>query len=547
MISARFRFEARCSSRPGHAVPRPSHTLSVFVVAATFVALPAVAWADIAWHRDYRAAQAASVSSGKPVFALFVATWDEEPSAEVFANSEVEAVIAACFEPVRVDVDKEADLIRELAIERIPSVAVINARSQSVSRFECPKTPAEFVAAAARAAQVSAAAAAPSADAQPAKSVAVFGGSLNPEAVHDDSSVADKVRQLSSFAEGKSSPVRDQNQNRFPVAQQQAVAPTQPAYAQSSSAFTQQPYPTASYSQPPQPQGPGAPATLPRTPPTTWQPEQPAAAAYAQFQPPAAPTAPANRYATLPPPTAAQSYGAIPPAGAQPSIEPAPSTANPWLAGAPSQPADAEPEASATASDEGVTKKPASSGFMAGMQKAVNPFSWWSAKPTVEPPPKMPPARSQPSGVVAAQASVVPPSAASMTPPADAYGSMPLGLEGYCPVTIAERGAWVEGRAQWGVRHRGRTYLFAGPEQQQAFMANPDRYAPALSGDDPVMAFEAGRSEPGQRALGVTYGSRMYLFSSAETRAAFSADPTRYTTRVQMAEGLAPSDAARRF
>lgn len=129
----------------------------------------------------------------------------------------------------------------------------------------------------------------------------------------------------------------------------------------------------------------------------------------------------------------------------------------------------------------------------------------------------------------------------------DLHGSMPLGLEGYCPVTLGERGTWVEGRAQWGVRHRGRTYLFAGPEQQQAFLTSPDRYSPALSGDDPVVAFESGRSEPGRRAYGVTYQARMYLFATPETRATFSADPGRYTARVLIAEGVVAADSPRRF
>jgi YHS domain-containing protein len=546
MIRATINIKVTNHPRDGRALPRPSSAFLKLLVVTAFLAVPTIASADIGWHRDYQTARSASSTSGKPVFALFVATWDEEPSADVFANAEVEAVIAACFEPVRVDVDKEAELIRELAIDRIPSVAVINTRSGSVSRFDCPKTPAEFVAAAARAAQVSASSPASVGDAKEAKSVAVFGGSLSTEPGQDDSSVVDKVRQLSDFAEGKSSPIRDHN--RFPVAHQQAHVPAPSAYPQSQSAYSQQAYPQAAPAQQAHAQAlPAAPA-LPRTPPTTWQPEQPAAAAYAQFQPTAPTTPPANRYAALPAPTATQQYAATAPtARLPPSIEPAPATTNPWLAGTQALPSDAEPESSATASDDGVAKKPASSGFMAGVQKVVNPFSWWSNKPAVAPPPKMPPARPQSAGVFAAQPSVVPPAAASMAPPIDPYGSMPLGLEGYCPVTIAERGAWVEGRAQWGVRHRGRTYLFAGPEQQQAFMTNPDRYAPALSGDDPVLAFEAGRAEPGQRALGVTYGSRMYLFSSAETRAAFSADPTRYTTRVQMAEGLAPSDSARRF
>ena len=56
----------------------------------------------------------------------------------------------------------------------------------------------------------------------------------------------------------------------------------------------------------------------------------------------------------------------------------------------------------------------------------------------------------------------------------DQYGSMPVGLEGYCPVMLAERGVWVEGRAQWGVRHRGRTYLFAGADVFHIIQNNRD-------------------------------------------------------------------------
>ena len=118
----------------------------------------------------------------------------------------------------------------------------------------------------------------------------------------------------------------------------------------------------------------------------------------------------------------------------------------------------------------------------------------------------------------------------------DVYGTMPVGLEGYCPVTLVEKSTWVEGRPQWGARHRGRTYLFAGPAEQQAFLTAPDRYAPALSGDDPVLALDSGRQVPGQRRYGVTYQSRIYLFSSPETRAAFTTAPDRYTTRVMVAE-----------
>ena len=72
--------------------------------------------------------------------------------------------------------------------------------------------------------------------------------------------------------------------------------------------------------------------------------------------------------------------------------------------------------------------------------------------------------------------------------------------------------------------------------QQQAFLAAPDRYAPALSGDDPVLACDSGKQVAGQRRFGVSYQSRTYLFSSPETRTAFAANPQRYTARVVIAE-----------
>jgi YHS domain-containing protein len=152
---------------------------------------------------------------------------------------------------------------------------------------------------------------------------------------------------------------------------------------------------------------------------------------------------------------------------------------------------------------------------MAALQR---PFSFFSSTPKVE--------KAEPTTPPAV------PAAAKVDP----YGTMPLGMEGYCPVTLAEKGQWVEGRAQWGARHRGRTYLFAGESQQRAFLTEPDRYAPALSGDDPVVAFDGGKSVPGQRRYGVTYQSRIYLFSSPETRTTFSSNPQRYTARVVVAE-----------
>jgi YHS domain-containing protein len=112
----------------------------------------------------------------------------------------------------------------------------------------------------------------------------------------------------------------------------------------------------------------------------------------------------------------------------------------------------------------------------------------------------------------------------------------PLGLEGFCPVTLAEQNRWQVGDRRWGVIHRGRTYLFAGPTDQQKFLSNPDRYSPVASGQDVVMAVDYGQSVDGTRALGMEYQNRKYLFSSEASQSAFLKNPERYAAQVLQAE-----------
>jgi hypothetical protein len=498
-----FRFDAMRMHRP------------CFRVAVTaVVALAAIhAGAALPWHDTLDAAQSASRDSHKPVLALFTAAWAESGSdvaAQTLDHPACAALVAACFEPLRLDVDAHRELVRRLGITRVPMACVLATDGSRLAAFECPLEPAAFVAAAGRAAREAALAEAGSATNTKAVALARMGAETADVEAADGltglkpapgvrgsiSLLTNKVRQLAHFAESDASHA--------------AVAVTT---------------------------GSGDPAVVATPAQPADEPHLPAAPPAWESRKPAVPTGP------------------LPAQQASPRLilEPAPATtvtqagtpaATPWLTPAAGTQSSADaPESSATVSDAPAAAPPksAAASFMAALQK---PFSIFSAKPAAPTTPPAPPVTMPPAQPTSPTAAVVaaPPAAAQT----DSVASMPLGLEGYCPVTLAQKGTWTEGRAQWGVQHRGRTYLFAGAEQQAAFLAEPDRYAPALSGDDPVLVFEAGKSSPGRRAYGVTFQSRVYLFSSAETRAAFTANPERYVARVEVAERRAPAAAGTR-
>jgi protein disulfide-isomerase len=108
----------------------------------------------------------------------------------------------------------------------------------------------------------------------------------------------------------------------------------------------------------------------------------------------------------------------------------------------------------------------------------------------------------------------------------------PLALDGYCPVTLVEKRAWTAGDVRWGAIHHGRTYLFCGEAEQKQFLSNPEHYSPILSGDDPVVATDEGRSIPGDRRYGVFFGDRVYLFHNENSLQTFSAQPARYAAQI---------------
>lgn len=115
-----------------------------------------------------------------------------------------------------------------------------------------------------------------------------------------------------------------------------------------------------------------------------------------------------------------------------------------------------------------------------------------------------------------------------------------LGLEGFCPVCLVTRQSWIEGNSRITEMHNGQTYCFAGEAERRAFLANPEWYAPALGGDDAVLAAKQGVIVAGRRAYSAAYKSRLYLFASPDTRDAFVASPDEFVRRAQIARGTTP-------
>lgn len=271
------------------------------------------------------------------------------------------------------------------------------------------------------------------------------------------------------------------------------------------------------------------------------------------FAAPGAPEAVANA------PSGASAATSEVPTSSQVATNPAPRsevavTATPASSKAPALVDAAQPTTSPTAT---VTSNP-----WMGQKQAASPASNWSAPPFVaaEPKPNVPafspPAQANAAPALAAiqQPSQQPPAPVSpAAPPEATFGNHQMvpvsqapqmALDGFCPVTLMERmaanpgdrAAWKKGDKRFGAIHNGRTYLFTSAEQQQKFLANPDAYAPVLSGCDPVLYAERGQLVDGKRAYGlVTPDKHIYLFADETSRSRFEQSPAGYSAAVQQA------------
>jgi hypothetical protein len=101
-----------------------------------------------------------------------------------------------------------------------------------------------------------------------------------------------------------------------------------------------------------------------------------------------------------------------------------------------------------------------------------------------------------------------------------------LALSGFDPVAYFTDRKPKIGRPNLELRRDDTVWRFQNEGNRAAFAAHPEVYTPRFGGFDSVaVAVARGASVPGHPLFWSMTGERLYLFCSAETRAAFLAEP----------------------
>ena len=104
-----------------------------------------------------------------------------------------------------------------------------------------------------------------------------------------------------------------------------------------------------------------------------------------------------------------------------------------------------------------------------------------------------------------------------------------VGMDGYSPVALWNHRKWVEGRAEFAMKHKGVTYHFANAKERKEFELNPALYAPRLLGCDPVILQGTDRAIAGDIEYGAYFDGELFFFVSKASRKKFRETPLRYT------------------
>ena len=104
-------------------------------------------------------------------------------------------------------------------------------------------------------------------------------------------------------------------------------------------------------------------------------------------------------------------------------------------------------------------------------------------------------------------------------------------LGGDCAVSLVVRGERVRGSVWHAYEYEGRLFLFADADRKAAFKANPTEYASidlAAAGRCVVTQLDEGREVPGAAEFAAWHEGKLYRFAGPDQRQAFLAAPDKY-------------------
>lgn len=105
------------------------------------------------------------------------------------------------------------------------------------------------------------------------------------------------------------------------------------------------------------------------------------------------------------------------------------------------------------------------------------------------------------------------------------------GLKGFCPVRLRDHRDLADGLDEFRVQHNGRVYALSSAAALQNFLADPEKYTPAAFGYDVIVHSQTGDTVEGALDHSAWFKGRLYLFTSAENKETFVANPAGYAAK----------------
>lgn len=487
------------------------HWTPLSVVLCAVLAMPALAQQDaVHWHQDLESAKAVAKESGRLVLVHF---WTPTCGPclaleqNVFNQPGVAAALEAQYVPVKLNADENSATAQWFGITRVPTDVVVTPDGQLVGKLVSPPTPAGYVA------EVTSLASKYASRSGQAYAKAAAEAPVQPQI----NSAYARLQVATNTPLAIAPPGADANKGLNPFVAPSLATPN-PASANPSPTNTMAAgFPTAGQpaTSPIAAPAPNAAATGPSSSPATINSPYPAPVA-------ATPVAAMNRYSQpSQPPIAPVAPG---PAAVAPS-----QVSNPYISATTSAPVVPQAPPMQPVSPMQTTPIGAANGMpqLGAPNSAVAPpFAATSPLAAGAVPPEgVLPTGTAPVGTV--------PDPRQLPP-----GAPPLAFDGYCPVSMRNSWKWISGNPQFGIVHLGRTYWFAGSEEQKQFWTDPNRYTPALSGMDPVLAIDHQQQVPGRREHSIDYDGMFYMFAGEATLQQFTANPQRYSAGVRQAMNI---------